>query len=294
MQRDGRIVAVGETSVDSSLAAYRRTSQGKPDDSFDEDGARGIDAGGSEKGYAVALQADGKIVVAGVSDDGPENPLLARFDSNGKPDMMFAADGRILLDLGGYEEAYSVALQRDDKIVVGGWTGIGDDPVVWRLNRDGSPDASFGERGATIPIGLGLEWVDDVALQPDGRIVSSSERNTSNRDILVARLFGDFRPPAPPARPLPRPGGQPPANVVRCAGLRVTIVGAAGRDVIRGTRGRDVMAALGGSDTVRGLGGNDIVCAGAGDDVVIGGSGAIAGSASRAGTASSAAAAATG
>ena len=74
VQPDGRIVAAGETSVDSALAAYRLTSQGKPDNTFDEDGARGIDAGGADDGYAVALQADGKIVVAGTTDQGPRVP----------------------------------------------------------------------------------------------------------------------------------------------------------------------------------------------------------------------------
>jgi uncharacterized delta-60 repeat protein len=300
VQPDGKIVVAGDTSVDTALAAYRLTAQGKPDNSFDDDGARGISAGGHERGYAVALQADGKIVVAGMTDQGPEYPLLARFDANGKPDetfgpggwrraadegwlyavavqrdgtivaagttddydgvvyrlspvepdMMLAAQGRTLLDLGGEEEAYTLALQADDKIVVGGWTAIGDDPVVWRLLRDGSPDPAFGDRGAAVPGGLGIEWVEGVGVQPDGKIVLATEHNTTNRNVLVARLLGDFQPPA---QPQPQPGGQqPPAKAVRCGGLTATIVGTPRRDVIRGTRGRDVIAALGGDDVVPG------------------------------------------
>ena len=67
VQPDGTIVVAGWTSVDDDLAVYRLTADGKPDNSFDDDGARGIDAVGDERVYAVALQADGEIVVAGDS-----------------------------------------------------------------------------------------------------------------------------------------------------------------------------------------------------------------------------------
>ncbi len=75
------------------------------------------------------------------------------------------------------------------------------------------------------------------------------------------------------------PPGQGPgtgggARVIRCAGLRPTIVGTSRGDVIRGTRRADVIAALGGTDVVRGLGGNDVICLGAGNDRASGGAGA--------------------
>ena len=118
VQPDGRIVAVGETSVGDDLAAYRLTAQGKPDNTFDDDGARGIDAGGDDVAYAVALQADGKIVVAGTTEFAGDHPLLARFDTNGKPDETFGLGGwRSAADDG---ELYSVALQRDGTIVAVG------------------------------------------------------------------------------------------------------------------------------------------------------------------------------
>ena len=67
----------------------------------------------------------------------------------------------------------------------------------------------------------------------------------------------------------PGAGGAAP----RCAGKRATIVGSAGRDVLRGTRRRDVIAGLGGNDVIAAARGNDTVCAGAGNDRVSGGSG---------------------
>ena len=66
-------------------------------------------------------------------------------------------------------------------------------------------------------------------------------------------------------------GGQPlTAATPRCAGKPATIVGTAGRDVLRGTPRADVIVALGGRDVVRAARGNDTVCAGAGDDRVFG------------------------
>jgi DNA-binding beta-propeller fold protein YncE len=65
--------------------------------------------------------------------------------------------------------------------------------------------------------------------------------------------------------------GSSPSPVVRCNGLRATIVGTAGSNTIRGTRRRDVIAALGGNDVVRSLGGKDVVCGGDGRDTLDGG-----------------------
>lgn len=64
-----------------------------------------------------------------------------------------------------------------------------------------------------------------------------------------------------------------PAPAARCAGLKATIVGTAGPDVLRGTARADVIAGLGGNDTISGLGGNDVVCGGAGNDTIAGGAG---------------------
>ena len=64
------------------------------------------------------------------------------------------------------------------------------------------------------------------------------------------------------------------AGVVKCDGLRATIVGTGKSDVIVGTSGPDVIAALDGNDVVDGNGGNDTICGGAGGDVLRGGAGA--------------------
>jgi uncharacterized delta-60 repeat protein len=319
---DGRIVVAGYTSVDVNIAVYRLTAEGKPDNTFDDDGARGINALGEDWGHGVAVQSDGGVVVVGGTrgsgqiypvvarldalgkpdnDFGPgswrvagangyyedvalqpdgrivaigdtwigDDAAVDRYDTAGRPDRTFAGDGTVGLDLGADEEAYDVAVQRGGKIVVGGYTEVGRDGVVWRLEGDGSLDRGFGEGGAAVVAGGGLESVAGLAIQRDAKIVLVGERPSYDADALVTRLVGDFVAPPPP-----QAGGQgAPAPVVRCAGLRATIVGTPGRDVLRVTRGRDVIAALGGDDVVRGLAGDDVVCAGAGNDRVAGGAG---------------------
>ncbi len=58
-----------------------------------------------------------------------------------------------------------------------------------------------------------------------------------------------------------------------CRGLKPTIVGTAGNDVIAGTSGRDIIIGLGGADEINGSSGNDVICGGDGDDEIDGGSG---------------------
>ena len=322
VQPDGKIVVAGWTTSNKDLAVYRLTAGGKPDNTFDDDGARGIDAGGEERAYGLALQADGKIVVAGYSwTTGAVRPLVARFGSTGTPDSSFGPDGWrkldnrgilygvavqpdgqivaageagdrddagvyrlginglpdkgfgdngvVGLDTGDSEAAYALALQPDGKIIVGGYTDAGDDGVVWRVNADGTPERGFGDDGALVVAGAGLEEVRGVAPQADGKIVFTGTKEGKDPDALLFRLLGDSTERQPGGG-----GGQAtPGAVVRCAGKKATIVGTARRNVLRGTRGRDVIAARGGNDVVRGLGGNDVICGGAGRDRLLGGAG---------------------
>ncbi len=64
------------------------------------------------------------------------------------------------------------------------------------------------------------------------------------------------------------------APSVMCGGLRATLVGTAGNDVLRGTNGADVIAGLGGNDVITGRGGNDVICGGKGKDKLKGDAGA--------------------
>jgi uncharacterized delta-60 repeat protein len=77
----------------------------------------------------VAIQDDGKIVVAGVrfADDGSSDFVLSRYDVDGKLDPAFSDNGRQVTNFGGRDEANDVALQDDGKIVAAGMATSEDD-----------------------------------------------------------------------------------------------------------------------------------------------------------------------
>ena len=113
---------------------------------------------------AIALQQDGKIVVAGENDTSYlqyDNFATFRFNSNGIVDNSFGTNGYVFTDInGGNDEAKSVVIQADNKILVGGATergGIYSFGIV-RYNGNGTLDASFGGDGkVTTQVGGGFQ-----------------------------------------------------------------------------------------------------------------------------------------
>src|SRR5262249_10946888 len=98
VQADGKIVVAGTltpTETLSYLAVYRSHPDDSLDTTFDGDGKVLFDAGSDERAFAVAIQADGKIVVAGdVFVPGANRAFLAvRLNANGSPDPTFNGDG---------------------------------------------------------------------------------------------------------------------------------------------------------------------------------------------------------
>lgn len=86
-------------------------------------------------------------------------------------------------------------------------------------------------------------------------------------DVHVYHCQDDVTPPSPPPPPPPPPSPPVPRY---CQGVRATLVGTNGPDVLNGTSVRDVIVALGGNDIVRGRGGNDLICGGSGKDKLYG------------------------
>jgi uncharacterized delta-60 repeat protein len=290
LQPDGRVVVAGRTYDDPRVAIARANPDGSVDDTFDGTGQKRFGYGGSDGAQAVALQPDGRIVVAGY---GSADTVLAvtRLNPDGSFDPSFDGDGTTGIDFGGDDGASALALAPNGKIVVAGigMGGLGTGAfAVARLQPGGSPDTTFSFDGKTTVDYGGFDYANAVALAPDGKIVVAGHTSV-NDDVAVARLQGD--PPAPKGGG-PGAGGSgaggtgaggtggPAAGssrgagaVPRCAGRRATIVGTAGRDVLRGTSRADVIVALGGNDVVRAAKGNDIVCGGPGNDTLTGGSG---------------------
>jgi len=190
LQSDGKIIAAGGTSGaftdDSVLVRYTA------------DGALDLPFGGANTGMvftdtvpashnfanAVVVQPDNKIVVAGHANVDfnfeTSDFALMRYNADGTLDTTFGGgSGAVITSLGAFDNAFSVALQTDLKIVVSGNVSVSAITrfAVVRYNPDGSLDASFNAAaggGIVTTVATGPSGVasgNAVAVQPDGNIV---------------------------------------------------------------------------------------------------------------------------
>jgi uncharacterized delta-60 repeat protein len=141
-------------------------------------------------GLAVALQSDGKLVVAGNSsrtDVFNVDFAVARYNADGSLDPTFGSGGEVLTDFGTrIDAAFDVAVQPDGKIVAVG--NSASDFAVARYNADGSLDASFGRGGLVVTDFGSSEQATGVALQPDGKLVVVG---FDGSDFVVLRYNAD-------------------------------------------------------------------------------------------------------
>ena len=153
-----------------------------------------------DEATSVALQPDGKIVLAGYSDTGSTSEFsLARYNTDGSLDVTFDGDGKLMTAVGsGISHAFGVAVQLDGKIIAAGFSRSStDDFALVRYNPDGSLDSTFdGDGKLTAAIGGATDVANSVAVQPDGRIVAAGYAdNGSNFDFALLRVKGDNLPP---------------------------------------------------------------------------------------------------
>ena len=195
VQADRKVVVAGTTHGGTDIALVRYDTGGALDPSFDGDGIVITDLSGDDAAFAVAIQADGKIVVGGFTDDGVSAALL-RYDTDGTLDTTFGdGDGVATISAGTGAVFVGIAIQSDDSIVaagMGNFTGFfGGDALVARFDPSGVPDASFGggDGITTTKIGFG-GFVGDVGLQSDGAIVvvGASLSITGNENMAVLRF----------------------------------------------------------------------------------------------------------
>jgi len=199
VQTDGNIVAAGFVwnGSNSDFALFRYLPNGSLDTSFDFDGKATIDYGSDEDAYAVAIQADGKIVVAGYAFTGSNLDIaLVRYNTDGSLDGSFGTGGRVTTAVGfGNDRAYAVTIQADGKIVVAGeaYNGSNDDFALVRYNTDGSLDGSFGTGGkVTTAVGSDNDFAYAVAIQADGKIVvAGTSLIGSTADFVLVRYTTD-------------------------------------------------------------------------------------------------------
>ncbi len=193
---DGRIVAGGTVAPPAAssspraflLARYR--PNGAPDPSL---GGSGVVTtaipGGDASSWDMAVQPDGKIILAGYvrAPGGGTDWALVRYNADGGLDAGFGANGVVTQNLGFYDYGYGVSIQSDGKIVLGGLAGgVGG---LARYHADGRYDNSFGSiTGANfvtmVVPGYNTSVFIETALQADDGIVAAT------------RMGGGSGPPA--------------------------------------------------------------------------------------------------
>ena len=200
IQTDGKILvagyAVGNSNYD--FAAVRYNSNGSLDNTFNTDGKVTTDiAGNTNTCSSVALQIDGKIVLAGSSDSGTDYDFaVIRYDTNGSLDNTFDTDGIVTTDIGSSnDDGFALAIQGDGKIIVVGVSSNGgdDDFTLVRYNTNGSLDNTFDTDGKVVT-NIGSFSEDRglaVVLQSDGKILVAGDTEISNVDFAVVSYNTD-------------------------------------------------------------------------------------------------------
>ncbi|GAA5082859.1 hypothetical protein GCM10023210_00690 [Chryseobacterium ginsengisoli] len=204
---DGKIVAVGYWEDTGSVnrkdfIVVRLNADGTLDTTFNGTGKVTVAFGTNEDvAHTVAIQNDGKILVAGYAFTGSYKDIaIARINIDGTLDSTFGTNGKVTTDLAGNnDDATCIAINIDGKFAVGSYTyGAGSsnnfaDFGIAKYNSNGSLDTSFSTDGKHVVV-IAPSYNDKpvaIAFQSNGKILmgGSAFLNTSSRDdFAVVRL----------------------------------------------------------------------------------------------------------
>ncbi|WP_158628711.1 hypothetical protein [Dyella choica] len=193
IQPDGRIVTAGQDALgDFVLARY--TTSGALDTSFNGTGkvttTPSSSCSNSGQARALALQADGKIVVAGTSCpnfNSIRNFTIYRYNPDGSLDATFGSSGKATVNFSaGASEACAVAVQ-GGLIWVAGYAG--SDIALARLTSSGTLDYSFGNGSGTVTsaVGTSSAFANSLVIQADGKPVLAGYASNGGTVFALAR-----------------------------------------------------------------------------------------------------------
>jgi uncharacterized delta-60 repeat protein/uncharacterized repeat protein (TIGR01451 family) len=212
VQSDGKIVVAGGSNDESGITygthnfdfcMARYNPDGWLDPSFGSGGKVVTQSFGKGRTRDLLRQGDGKLILAGTTIY--TDFALLRYNANGSLDTSFGSGGFVDIDFGNTDWAIAAALQADGKIVVVGSTdGPSGNSALARLTSNGSLDTSFGNGGTVITDVDEYDRCMGVAIQGDGRIVTSMSTQhfvelapgtlTSISNIAAARYLGGDAP----------------------------------------------------------------------------------------------------
>jgi uncharacterized delta-60 repeat protein len=192
---DGKIVVAGYASngIDNDFAVARYfMNNGNLDTTFGKDGfvTTAIDSS-HDDAFAVAVQPDTKIVVAGRYINSSYDAVAVRYNPDGSLDNTFNLSGIAPVSFSpNFDEALCMGIQPDGKIVIAGclFNGINYDIALARINPNGSLDNTFGLSGIMIDsIGSGDDVANSLRILPDGRILLAGySYNGLDDDFVLA------------------------------------------------------------------------------------------------------------
>ena len=208
LQPDGRIIVAGTAERapgDYDFALVRFMPDGTLDDSFGDGGrvALGIDDDGptADRVSAVAICPEGRIALAGVSENDEMRMVAMRLAADGQPDPSFNLVGHRVVDFGfaPHSVATSLVVRGDGGLLLGGYAGVDEnvDFAVAALAADGSDDPAFGNGGRVL-IDLGAEdGAFAMTADASSRLVLAGVTiEPGNIDIAASRLLPDGTPDA--------------------------------------------------------------------------------------------------
>ncbi|MCP9493907.1 MAG: hypothetical protein MSG64_05545 [Pyrinomonadaceae bacterium MAG19_C2-C3] len=203
LQADGRILIVSRSGftgpilgpVEGDFILARFNLDGTLDTTFGDAGKVVTDFdNGNDNARAVAVQSDGRIVVAGATFKsgavGDTDFAVARYTGDGRLDTDFDLDGRATIDFGKFDTAQAIVLQTDGRIILAGAsradagfgidagfvsiTGVSSDFALARLNSDGTLDAAYGDAGGRVTTNLNgtQDYAVGVSLTANGNLIA--------------------------------------------------------------------------------------------------------------------------
>lgn len=201
VQADGKVVVAGSTAGNAGqvIEVRRLTAQGSYDATFNRHATQGyvrvmFPEASAQAARAVALQADGKILIVGEATvNGGNQFALARLTAEGGLDRGFGDAGLQLTDfISGTESAAAAVLQADGRILVGGWADA--QLALARYLPSGRLDASFGGGTGVVFTDLGKTLWEGIrairVTKNNGIVVAGYGYSTSLASMLIAVRHG--------------------------------------------------------------------------------------------------------
>jgi uncharacterized delta-60 repeat protein len=202
IQPDGKILIAGQAGTYSITSDYYKLiaydfgiARLKPDGTLDS--AFGINgfvvtdfSGFDDVINAIAIQKDGKIVVAGTttSSTGYSDFALARYTTKGVLDNTFGNHGKVITDINGYDDvANAIVIQSNGRIIVAGTasnTAGYSDIALIAYTANGVLDNTFGNKGKVVTDIYGYnDFANAISLQADGKIIVSGATETTTSGV---------------------------------------------------------------------------------------------------------------